>query len=205
VRAVLRGARRSTPPPTQRTPLRARELVAGLPRAFGARADRDRALLLIGWSAALRRAELVALDVADVETNANGLLVRVRHSKTSNDPAMIPIPRGQGTADPVDAWCRWRARLDGDGAAFRAVTRHGRIGDRLSGGAVGAVVAECALKAGLTGNYGAHSLRAGWITEAATAGTPEWRIMLHSRHSSSDSVRGYVRPATIWQGLPSFL
>ncbi len=42
---------------------------------------RDRALLTLGWSSACRRSELVALDVADVEVQREGLLVHVRRSK----------------------------------------------------------------------------------------------------------------------------
>ena len=45
---------------------------------------RDRALLLVGFSGAFRRSELVALDVADVEVGEDGLTVTLRRSK--NDP-----------------------------------------------------------------------------------------------------------------------
>ena len=43
---------------------------------------RDRALLLLGFSIAARRSELVALDVADIVKNEHGLMVRIRRSKT---------------------------------------------------------------------------------------------------------------------------
>jgi integrase len=56
---------------------------------------RDRAILLIGFAAALRRSELAALNVADVEQHADGLLLRIGRSKTDQEGAgaRIPIPR----------------------------------------------------------------------------------------------------------------
>jgi site-specific recombinase XerD len=52
---------------------------------------RDRALLLIGFGGALRRSELVALDVADIEETETGLLVRIRGSKTDQERAGATI------------------------------------------------------------------------------------------------------------------
>src|ERR1035441_3663026 len=47
---------------------------------------RDRALLLLGFAAALRRSELVALDVEHLEfSTARGLLVRIASSKTDQE------------------------------------------------------------------------------------------------------------------------
>jgi site-specific recombinase XerD len=49
------------------------------------RGTRDRALLLLGFVGALRRSELAALTVADLEPNEAGLRVTVRHSKTDQE------------------------------------------------------------------------------------------------------------------------
>jgi integrase len=46
---------------------------------------RDRALLLVGFAGAFRRSELVALDIADVVFNSDGLVVQVRRSKTDQE------------------------------------------------------------------------------------------------------------------------
>jgi hypothetical protein len=40
-----------------------------------------------------------------------------------------------------------------------------------------------------------HSLRAGYCTAAALAGTPEWKIRRRSRHRSAELVARYVRAA----------
>jgi len=42
---------------------------------------RDRALLLTGFAGALRRSELVGLDVADLRFGHHGVALRIRHSK----------------------------------------------------------------------------------------------------------------------------
>jgi site-specific recombinase XerD len=47
---------------------------------------RDRALILVGFAAALRRAELVALDVEDLQFDTSrGLMVTIRASKTDQE------------------------------------------------------------------------------------------------------------------------
>jgi hypothetical protein len=46
---------------------------------------RDRGLLLFGFASAMRRSELVALAVEDLEHTERGLLVTVRRSKTDQE------------------------------------------------------------------------------------------------------------------------
>jgi site-specific recombinase XerC len=56
---------------------------------------RDRALLLLGFAAALRRSELVALDVENLAFDLRrGLLVTVRASKTDQEQAgtQVAVP-----------------------------------------------------------------------------------------------------------------
>ena len=43
---------------------------------------RDRAILLLGFAAALRRSEIAALEVSDLEHPPKGVLVTIRRSKT---------------------------------------------------------------------------------------------------------------------------
>jgi integrase len=45
----------------------------------------DRALLLLGFTGAFRRSELVALNVSDIEETAEGLRVRITRSKTDKE------------------------------------------------------------------------------------------------------------------------
>ena len=57
---------------------------------------RDRALLLLGFAAALRRSELVGLDASDFEETKDGLVLTVRRSKTDQEGAgrKIGVPYG---------------------------------------------------------------------------------------------------------------
>ena len=61
---------------------------------------RDRALLLVGFAGALRRSELVALDVADVAFEKQGVVLALRRSKTNQEgnDERIAIPYGSDYA-----------------------------------------------------------------------------------------------------------
>ncbi len=114
VRAVNRGIRRRIgTAPTQKAPATALTVGAmlGGPRrnAEFSRAElRDRAILLIGFAAALRRSELVDLKVNDVELGPDGALITIRRSKTDQEGqgAVIAVPRGE-ILRPVEALEAW--------------------------------------------------------------------------------------------------
>lgn len=207
VRETWRGIRRTFGTASEgKAPARTaeiRSMVATLDdRLIGVR---DRALLLIGYAGALRRSELVALDVADVTESTDGLVVTVRRSKTDQEGAgeQLGLPYGSDPATcPVRALRAWLAAsgIEG-GPIFRPVTRAGRLGDaRLSDRAVAEVVKRTAAAAGLDArHYAGHSLRAGLITSAAEAGVAERDIMRHSRHKSLPVMRRYIRGATLFQ------
>jgi len=62
--------------------------------------QRDRALLLLGFAAALRRSELVALNVEDLEFDtARGLKLTIRKSKTDQQQAgaQVAVPYARET------------------------------------------------------------------------------------------------------------
>lgn len=212
VRAVLRGIRRTHgTKPRQVRALRVEDLLAALPRGEGPRAVRDRALLLVGFAGALRRSELVALDVADLEARPEGLALTIRSSKTDPEARgeVLGIPRAR-RADlcPVAAVAAWRAQLEAGapvhGPLFRPVNRHGRIAlARLSDRAVADLVKEAAERAGLDPlAYAGHSLRAGFATSAAAAGVPERDIMRQTRHRSIAVFRAYIRQGAIFVDNP---
>jgi hypothetical protein len=47
--------------------------------------------------------------------------------------------------------------------------------------------------------FGGHSLRAGFLTSAASRGANLFKLMDQSRHRSVDTLRGYVRDAEIFK------
>jgi site-specific recombinase XerD len=67
-------------------------VIAMSPTATSLRALRNRAIILLGFAGALRRSELVSLNVDDLEETAEGMLVTLRRSKTDQEGR-----RGGGT------------------------------------------------------------------------------------------------------------
>lgn len=180
---------------------RLRQVLACLGDGLGDR--RDRALLLIGTAAALRRSELVALDLADITVQPEGLRLVIRRSKTDQggEGAVLPVNRTGRPTCPAAAFEAWVAAAGiSEGAVFRGVDRHGRLGGRLSGQAVALIVQRRARAAGLDapGSYAGHSMRAGFATSAAQAGMGELRIARQTRHASLGSLKRYVRDGQLF-------
>lgn len=165
---------------------------------------RNRALLLIGFMGALRRSELVALDVNDVVVERRGLIVTVKKSKTDQEGrgARIGLPAQRGDVCPVKAFEAWRdvrasvdvvGGDDGGAALFVSLGRRGR-GRRLHDQAVWRVLRDAAGVAGVdVERLSAHSLRAGFATAAARAGRPESATRKVTRHRSVAMLLKYVR------------
>lgn len=180
-----------------------REMVAHLPDTLlGAR---DRALILLGFAGAMRRSEIVGLDVTDVATADEGLVVVIRKGKTDQEGSgrKLGIPLGKNLDTcPVRAVQAW-LDLSGvaEGPLFRAVNRHAHISDRrLSDRAVAEVVKRSLLAAGKSARrYAGHSLRAGLITQAAMAGVSERAIMDQSGHKSLAVMRRYIRDGSLFR------
>jgi integrase len=166
--------------------------------------QRDRALLLLGFAGAFRRGELVALDVADIETVDDGLIVTIRQGKTDQEGAgrEVGIPYGSRLQTcPVRALTRWLAvSVITEGPVFRPINRHGQIRPaRLSAQSVALIVKRTAAAAGLDPKvYAGHSLRAGLATAAAARGVSERAIMDLTGHKSLPMVRRYIRKGSLF-------
>ena len=168
---------------------------------------RDRVLLLTGLAGALRRSELVALDVEDIAVCPEGLRVTLRRSKTDQDGAgrLIGIPYGSRLATcPVRAYQAWlTASGITAGSLFRGMDKGSHlISDRLTDRSVAKIIQRLAHTAGLdTKRFSGHSLRAGHATTAARAGVSERTIMRTTGHRSEKMVRRYIRDGTLFQDM----
>lgn len=178
-----------------------RRMLAVVPSA-GLLGLRDRALLTLGWCGAFRRSELVALDVADATRAPKGLVVLVRASKTDQEAAGEEIPiffSNAAECCPVRSLDAWLAAAGiVEGAIFRQLGRRQELGERLSPAAVLDRVKHWAKRAGLKPeDFGAHSLRSGFMSTAARRGKDLDSIMRTSRHRSERVARGYIQRETL--------
>ena len=167
---------------------------------------RDRALLLLGFACALRRAEIVALQISDLEDAPGGITIHIRKSKTDPEQAgqTVPLPFGHRLR-PVEAVRAWidRAQIT-EGVLFRRVSPGGTVlPDPLRPPAVAAVVKRYAAVAGLSPSaYAGHSLRAGFVTSAVEDGASAVRVAEITRHRSLDTVTVYVRRIDAFKAHP---
>lgn len=208
VRAVWQGIRRSKGVATKgKEPAVTsliRVMIAQLPEGR-LLSTRDRALLLLGFAGAMRRSELVGLDVQDISENEDGLVVTIRWSKTDQEGQgeKVGIPYGSHRETcPVRSVKAWLHDAGiSEGALFRAVNRHGQMqAERLSDRTVARVVKRALLAAGKEcENFAGHSLRAGLATAAAQAGVSERAIQGQTRHKSLLVLRRYIRDGSLFR------
>jgi len=166
----------------------ARLTAKGTPRAI-----RDRAILVVGFASALRRSNLCALMLDDLEFQEQGIVLRIRREKQDQNGRgrLIGIPPGQHDETcPVRCLRAWLSvRGSHPGALFT-----GGKGQPLRPCRIAALVQANVARLGLDPQqYGAHSLRAGFITEAGEAGASELLIAAQTGHRSMDTLRRYFR------------
>jgi site-specific recombinase XerD len=205
VRATMRGIRRTLGVAQREAkPVLREDLFQMLDRMGASPKDvRDKALLLLGFAGAFRRSELVGLDVVDIETVRQGIVVTLRRSKTDQTGAgrKIGIPFGRTRWCPVKHLTDWLSHTGTtSGPIFRVINRHGHVADqRLSGEAVSIIVKERAKAAGFDPSaYSGHSLRAGLATSAVIAGVSTLSIRRTTGHASDAMLARYVRIGDIF-------
>jgi site-specific recombinase XerD len=179
-----------------------RRIVAPLGSALLDR--RDRALILLGFAAALRRSELVALSVADVRIEEEGLVLTLRRSKTNQEGRHETIAVAYGSdagTCPVRALGAWLAAAGlVDGPLFIGLTPQGGLREAALGDQMVAHIVKRRCKAaGIDPEHVAgHSLRRGFATAAARAKKPDRIIKRHGRWKSTTMLDRYIEDSTRW-------
>lgn len=153
----------------------------GVVRLFGAlegcttgKAVRDVAVLRLLYDLALRRGEVVSLDVADVDLDA-GTVAVLGKGRTQRTKLTLPEP----TKAALSNWLLLRGTTPG---AFFPSFDRAKKGDRLTGRSIARLVREIGELAGL-GTVRPHGLRHAAITEALALTRGDVRaVQRFSRH-----------------------
>jgi site-specific recombinase XerD len=169
---------------------------------------RDLAMLLVGFCAALRRSEIVALNREDIEFVTEGMRVTlVRRKNAQRSSSMVAVPKQEGLC-PVVWLRRWleMSKIE-DGPLFRPIsgpTANVIIDRHMEPEVVAEIVKYRAKLIGLDpSKYSGHSLRSGLATSAARAGVPVHRIMETTGHKSMQVALGYIREANAFGNAAS--
>jgi len=146
----------------------------------------------------------VGIDVEHLTFQEQGAVLLIPRSKTdqTGEGALVALHRGlEGNHCPVEALRTWLkvSGIEG-GAVFRGVDQHGHMKRRLTSQSVNIVVkARVAPHMERPDQVSAHSLRAGFITEAAEMGVAEHQIQRHTRHKSREALDRYIRTTQLFR------
>lgn len=185
---------------------------------------RNIAVLLTGWFAALRRSNIVALRWNDLKRGPSGdweLIVRRSKTDQEGKGRTLLLPRTtHGGICPARAMDAWREAVDQEFGetpqktwpVFFPINRHGhptlRCGapQAMSGAAINEIVQILAKRAGLANPeaYGAHSLRAGFVTESLGPGRLSVaQVQEVTGHKSAQVLLQYYRKANLRRDNPA--
>ena len=175
---------------------------------------RDRALILVGFAAALRPSELARLDIASLTRHEDGIALFMPWRKNDQEAhgTTVWLPAGQTDLCPVTGLEAWLGAAEiSDGPLFRRLwrfppprVRRGAkrkpIADRYRMGtnaidtdSIALVVKKWTGLAGLDGAaFAGHSLRRGAISSGVAQGIHIARLKQFSGHASLKSLEEYV-------------
>jgi integrase len=185
---------------------------------------RDRALILVGFAAALRPSELARLDIASLTRHEDGIALYLPWRKNDQEArgTTVWLPAGQTDLCPVTALEAWLEATEiNAGPLFRRLwrlppprVRRGAkrkpIADRYRMGtnaidtdSIALVVKKWTGLAGLDGaTFAGHSLRRGAISSGVAQGIHIARLKQFSGHASLKSLEEYVELDELRQHHP---
>lgn len=164
---------------------------------------RDRAILLVGFaSGGRRRSELANLRVEDLVKVKGGYVITVRASKTDQSGAGHEVPILGEAATALKKWLLASGLRSGP--LFRGIAPNNIVSDSICGRTINRIVKHRVELIGLdASNFGAHSLRAGFITEAGRRGKTLGDAMALSGHRDSKVAGHYYRRAAVLENSAS--
>lgn len=170
------------------------ETLANDPRGL-----RDKAIILLGFATACRRSELAALVVEDLREHKEGIIIEIRRSKGDQEGEghlkLVRYGKDPKTC-PVRALKTWLSSASiRSGSIFRSIGNDLEIAEAaISPLGISRAIKRAATNAGLNASLlGAHSLRAGFVTEADSRGARTSDIMAQTGHKSTQMISIYTR------------
>jgi integrase len=160
------------------------------------RGKRDRALLLFAWSTGgRRRSEVTTADMTLLKPAGSGEYVyTLTHSKTNQTGVDRPEDVKPIVGPAAQALKDWLLQAGiTHGRIFRRVLKGSRLGGPMTPASVRRIVLLRCQMAGMDGDYSAHSLRSGFVTEASKQNMLMSDVMALTGHRSVQSVLGYTR------------
>lgn len=156
---------------------------------------RDRALLLVGFaSGGRRRSELSAFEYSDLtkSPNGEGFILKIRRSKTDQEGVGFEVPVFGLAADALKKWLK--VSNIQSGKLFRAIKRDGSLSSQLCTRQVNRIVKKRLELIGIDSEeYGAHSLRSGFVTESGRQGIAAVDAMALTGHRDFTTFNRYHR------------
>lgn len=158
---------------------------------------RDKTLLLLGFSGAFRRSELVGIDYEHISFDQEGVSILIPFSKTdqAGQGHHVEIPRREDSSNcPVLALNKWlKSSNIKNGPIFKPINKHGIILEqRLSGKAVSLILKKHADEVFEDpSNVSGHSLRRGFVMSSLEADVHLVAIMNQTRHASVNTLKEY--------------
>jgi site-specific recombinase XerD len=157
---------------------------------------RDKALILIGFSGAFRRSELVSIKMEDLDFVKEGVKIFIKNSKTDQfgEGMIKAIPYlNNSSICPVASLKKWLEFIKNLDIKENKVFN-------MSDKNVALIIKKYIKKTGSDPiKYAGHSLRSGFATSVAENGAEERQIMNMTGHKSSQMVRRYIQESNLFK------
>lgn len=166
---------------------------------------RDKAILLVGFaSGGRRRSEISQFNVEDLHVVEDGYLITMNTSKTDKNCEGKTLPIFGEAAHALKIWLIKSGLRQGP--LFRGIKPDNSFYPTISGRTINLIVKRRIALMGLNpDDFGAHSLRAGFLTESSHQGINLTEAMMLSGHRSYSIAQGYCRDNIFRNNKASYL
>jgi len=154
---------------------------------------RDQAILMVAfYSGGRRRSEIANLRMDDITKTKDGYLITLAKSKTDQNAEGF---KTSITGQAALALKQWLIKSGiRESHVFRGIKSDCTLYPSITGTTIYNTVKKRIRMIGLDDKlYGAHSLRAGFITESVNSGKTIYETMQYSGHRDAETAQSYIR------------